>query len=113
MCGLSGERSYGDVAHRIAPRVEACALEDGDGAIGELPFDLSRDRLVNSIVLGGAWALGTSGWASGFALVIAVSALLAGVVGVVAAYAGFALRKIVNKFLAVPQHPPHYLQKMT
>jgi hypothetical protein len=63
------------------------------------------------ILVGGAWALGTRGWASGVTLVIAVSALLAGVVGVVASYAGFALRKIVNKSLAVPEQPPTMFRK--
>ena len=45
--GLLGKRGYGDVTYQIAPGVETCALEDGDGAIGELRFDLSRDCLVS------------------------------------------------------------------
>jgi hypothetical protein len=63
------------------------------------------------ILVGGAWALSPKGWASGVSLVIAVSALLGGVVGVVASYAGFALRKIVNKSLAVPEQPPTMFRK--
>ena len=47
MCGLFVERSYGDMARRIAPSVETCAPEDGDGAIGELRFDLLHNRFVN------------------------------------------------------------------
>jgi hypothetical protein len=46
-----------------------------------------------------------------FALVIVASSFLAAAVGVLASYAGFSLRKISNKILAVPEGPPSILRK--
>ena len=57
-----------------------------------------------AVIYGGAWALGAGGLRN-FELFIAVSALLAGFVAVVASYAGFALRKIANRFFAASEPP--------
>ena len=44
-------------------------------------------------------------------LVLAASCLLAAVVGVIASYAGFALRKVVNRIRADPEEPSSILRK--
>jgi len=64
-----------------------------------------------AIIFGGAFAFFSDGWGSGLALVTAVSALIAAIFCVVASYVGFALRRIVNKFLVVPQQPPTIFRK--
>ena len=46
------------------------------------------------------------GWLSGFGLVIVASSLLAATVGVLASYAGFALREVVNRMRVIPKEPP-------
>ena len=48
-------------------------------------------------------ALATSrGWFAGLGLVVIVSSFLAAIVGVLASYAGFALRRVVNRTRASP-----------
>jgi hypothetical protein len=48
---------------------------------------------------------------SGFALITTISGLIAAIACIVASYAGFALRKIVNRFLALPEDPPALFKK--
>jgi hypothetical protein len=43
--------------------------------------------------------------------VLVLSSLLAAVVGVLASYAGLALRKVVNRIRADPEEPPSILRK--
>ena len=57
------------------------------------------------------WAIHPVGWFRGFALVIVGSSFLAAVVVVLAAYAGFTLRKISSRIPAVPGEPPSILRK--
>jgi hypothetical protein len=61
-------------------------------------------------IFGTARALGP-GWFAGFGLVIIASSFLAAVVGVLASYAGFALRKVVNRIRADPEEPPSIIRK--
>jgi hypothetical protein len=61
-------------------------------------------------IFGAAGALGP-GWFAGFGLVIIASSFLAAVVGVLASYAGFALRKVVNRIRADPEEPPSIIRK--
>jgi hypothetical protein len=51
------------------------------------------------------------GWLAGYGLVIVVSSFLAAAVSVLASYAGFALRKVVNRIAAAPEEPPSILGK--
>ena len=57
------------------------------------------------------WATHPAGWFRAFYLVIVASSFLAAVVGVFAAYAGFTLRKISSRILAVPEEPPSILRR--
>jgi hypothetical protein len=45
----------------------------------------------------------SQGWLAGFGRVIIASSFLAAIVGVLASYAGFALRKVVDRIRAVPK----------
>jgi hypothetical protein len=57
------------------------------------------------------WAIHPAAWFRAFALVIVASSFLAAVVGVLTSYAGFALRKVVNRIRADPEEPPSILRK--
>jgi hypothetical protein len=61
-------------------------------------------------IFGTGGAIGP-GWFAGFGLVIIASSFLAAVVGVLASYAGFALRKVVNRIRADPEEPPSIIRK--
>jgi xanthosine utilization system XapX-like protein len=63
---------------------------------------------VPQATVGAALAI-SRGWMAGFGLVIIAASCLAAVVGVLASYAGFALRKIVNRIRADPEEPPHII----
>jgi hypothetical protein len=56
------------------------------------------------------WATHRAAWFRAFYLVIVASSFLAAVVGVFAAYAGFTLRKISSRILAIPEEPPSILR---
>jgi hypothetical protein len=64
-----------------------------------------------AIGFGTDWTIHPAGWFRGFALVIVASSFLAAVVGVLAAYLGFTLRKISSRILAVPEEPPSILRR--
>lgn len=64
-----------------------------------------------AIRFGIEWATHPLAWFRGRALVFVASSFLAAVVGVLAAYAGFTLRKISSRILAVPGEPPSILRK--
>ncbi len=61
-------------------------------------------------IFGTAGAM-SQGWLAGFGRVVVASSLLAAIMGVLASYAGFALRKVVDRILAVPEEPPSILRK--
>lgn len=61
-------------------------------------------------ILGTVGAVG-SGWLARFGLVIIASSLLAAVVAVLASYAGFALRKVVNRIQASAEDLPSMVGK--
>ncbi len=61
-------------------------------------------------IFGAAWAMGR-GWFAAHGFVLVVSSLLAAVVGVLASYAGFALRTVMNRIRADPEEPPSILRK--
>ena len=56
------------------------------------------------------WAIHPAAWLRAFGLVI-VSSFLAAAVGVLTSCAGFALRKVSSRILAVPEEPPSILRK--
>jgi hypothetical protein len=53
----------------------------------------------------------SQGWLAGFGRVIIASSFLAAIVSVLASYAGFALRRVVDGIRAVPKEPPSILIK--
>jgi hypothetical protein len=53
----------------------------------------------------------SQGWLAGFGLVIVASSFLAASVGVLASYAAFALRKVVDRIRADPEEPPSIFRK--
>ena len=55
--------------------------------------------------VGAALAI-SRGWLAGFGLVIVASSFLAAIVGVLASYAGFALRRAVNRIRPVSKETP-------
>jgi hypothetical protein len=59
-------------------------------------------------ILGTAVAI-SRGWFAGFGLVLVASSFLSAVVGVLASYAGFTLRKVVNRIRTVSEGPPSIL----
>jgi hypothetical protein len=59
----------------------------------------------------GAALASSRGWFVGIGLFIITGFFLAAVVGVLASYAGFALRKVVNRILADPEEPPRIFRK--
>jgi hypothetical protein len=59
-------------------------------------------------IFGTAGAM-SQGWLAGFGREIVASSFLAAIVGVLASYAGFALRKFVNRILADREAPPSML----
>src|SRR6266481_1578147 len=61
-------------------------------------------------IFGAAWAIGP-GWFRRLGLVLVLSSLLAAAVGVLASYAGLALRKVVNRIRADPEEPRSILRK--
>ena len=63
---------------------------------------------VPQATVGAAFA-SSRGWFAGLGLYIIAGSFLAAVVGVLAAYAGFALRKVVNRILADREAPPSML----
>jgi hypothetical protein len=66
--------------------------------------------MPRAIRFGTDWVVHPGAWLRGFALIIVVSSLLAAIVGVLASYTGFALRKIVTKIWTV-REPPSILPK--
>lgn len=57
------------------------------------------------------WAIHPLAWFRARALVFVASSFLAAVVGVLAAYVGFTLRRISSRILAVPEEPPSLLRR--
>ena len=57
------------------------------------------------------WAIHPAAWLRAFGFVIVVSSFLAAVVGVLASYTGFALRKVVDRIRADPEEPPSIFRK--
>jgi hypothetical protein len=60
--------------------------------------------------VGAALAI-SRGWMAGFGLVIIVATCLAALVGILASYAGFGLRKVVNRIRADCEEPPFIFRK--
>lgn len=63
---------------------------------------------VPQATVGAAWAI-SPGMFAGFGLFIIAGSFLAAVVGALAAYAGFAVRKVVNGIRADSEEPPSML----
>ena len=59
----------------------------------------------------GAALASSRGWFAGIGLFIVAGSFLAAVVGVLASYAGFALRKVVNRILADAEEPPRLFRE--
>ena len=59
----------------------------------------------------GAVLASSRGWFAGIGLFIVAGSFLVAVVGVLASYAGFALRKVVNRILADAEEPPRLFRE--
>ncbi|SRR5258708_4909679 len=65
--------------------------------------------MPRAIRFGTDWMIHPAAWLRGFALVIVASSFLAAIAGILASYAGFALRKIATRIGAVREEPPSIL----
>jgi hypothetical protein len=65
--------------------------------------------MPRAIRFGTDWMIHPGAWLRGFALVIVASSFLAAIVGILASYAGFALRKVATMIGGLPEEPPRIL----